>query len=79
MSDKFPSDAPLLIHIPHFENCWSGSLEKGFRLEVQLGQQGRTNLQENQGEKRILSLKQLELCGLGVSGVVGWRVWKLRA
>ena len=79
MSDKFPSDAPLLIHRPHFENCWSGSLEKGFCLEVHLGQRGGTDLQENQGEKCILSLKQLELCGLGVSGVVGWRVWKLRA
>ena len=79
MSDKFPSDAPLLIHRPHFENCWSGSLEKGFRLEVHLGQQGRPDLQESQGEKHILLLKQLELCGLGIRGVVGGRVWKLRA
>ena len=60
-----------LVHRPHFENCWSASLDKGFHLEVHLGQQGRTDLQENQGEKCVLPLKPLGPCGPGVSGVVG--------
>lgn len=44
----------LLVHRPHFENCWSASLDKAFRLEVHSGQQGRTDLQGTK-EKSALS------------------------